>query len=207
MSGPVWYLRPARLEDAPALRELELELFPEDSWSEPMLRAEIAHETRSYWIAQDTSDGQGIAEVTMSSPPILGYAGVMVVGRTADVQNIAVVARMRGRGLGSTLLQHLHETAAARGADEVLLEVRESNRGAQSLYRRFGYDPIAQRPRYYPDGETAIVMRAELTPEAPVPSSSTTDLTGHMTGPTVTGASQDRAAGPRTTPSPQEDPR
>ena len=87
----------------------------------------------------------------------------MVVAETADVQNIAVVPQLRGRGLGSALLQALHEIASRRGAQEVLLEVRESNETAQSLYRRFGYTEIAQRPRYYPDGETAVIMLAPLS--------------------------------------------
>lgn len=200
MNGPAWSLRPAQTADAPALRELELALFPEDSWSEQLLRAEIGHETRSYWIAQDP------AETAVPQPRILGYAGVMVVGRSADVQNIAVVPQMRGRGLGSALLRRLHETAVARGADEVLLEVRESNRVAQGLYRRFGYAPIAQRPGYYPDGETALIMRAELSPlpsrSTAAPPPSTTDLTSHMTGVT-----EDPPTGPRPAPRPQEDPR
>ena len=118
----------------------------------------------------------------------------MVVAETADVQNIAVISQLRGRGLGSALLRALHEIALQRGAQEVLLEVRESNETAQSLYRRFGYTEIAQRPRYYPDGETAVIMLASLSSEcdaAPAAGSagvdagsprppSTTDLTSHM---------------------------
>lgn len=118
---------------------------------------------------------------------IVGYAGVMVVAETADVQNIAVIPQLRGRGLGSTLLEALHEIASRRGAQEVLLEVRESNETAQSLYRRFGYAEIAQRPRYYPDGETAVIMLAPLSADGDASAglstqrpSSTTDLTSHM---------------------------
>jgi ribosomal-protein-alanine N-acetyltransferase len=42
---------------------------------------------------------------------------------------------------------------------DVFLEVRLSNKGAQLLYRKFGFKPIAIRQKYYSDnGEDAIVM-------------------------------------------------
>jgi ribosomal protein S18 acetylase RimI-like enzyme len=54
--------------------------------------------------------------------------------------------------------------AAARGADDVLLEVRADNPTAQRLYERHGFEAIAVRPRYYqPDDVDAIVMRREVT--------------------------------------------
>jgi ribosomal-protein-alanine N-acetyltransferase len=39
------------------------------------------------------------------------------------------------------------------------LEVRASNHGAQRLYGRFGFAPVAVRQRYYADNdEDAIIM-------------------------------------------------
>jgi ribosomal-protein-alanine N-acetyltransferase len=39
------------------------------------------------------------------------------------------------------------------------LEVRESNHAAQALYRRFGFDVVGQRKRYYQDNfEDALLM-------------------------------------------------
>ena len=173
-SSRAWSIRPARIGDVPELHRLELALFPGDAWSEHMLAAEIAHETRCYLVAEQPTRPDG--------ERIVGYAGVMAVAETADVQNIAVVPQLRGQGLGSSLLRALHGIAADRGAHEILLEVRESNETAQSLYRRFGYREIAQRPRYYPDGETAVIMRAPLGPAdaGPPRPPSTTDLTSHM---------------------------
>ena len=40
--------------------------------------------------------------------------------------------------------------------------MRESNQGAQDFYRRLEFAPLYKRPRYYPDGETAVVMVREL---------------------------------------------
>jgi ribosomal-protein-alanine N-acetyltransferase len=53
------------------------------------------------------------------------------------------------------------ERAGARG---LVLEVRPSNRRAIRLYRYLGYDVVGRRPRYYADGEDALVMTLELSP-------------------------------------------
>ncbi|NHU84806.1 ribosomal protein S18-alanine N-acetyltransferase [Kocuria sp. JC486] len=164
-----WRLRAATVADVADIEHLEQQIFPDDAWSLEMILGEVTHPTRSYWVA-----------MTGESPEerVIGYAGVMVVGDTADVQNIAVVPGMEGRGIGTALLTRLHQEAVDRGAREVLLEVRVDNQRAQDLYRRFGYRDLTVRPRYYPGGVDALVMHAELAPPRPP---STTDLTGHMT--------------------------
>ena len=50
----------------------------------------------------------------------------------------------------------------------MLLEVRADNPRAQQLYRRFGFEQIHVRPRYYRDGADAHIMRLRLgtTPAA-----------------------------------------
>jgi ribosomal protein S18 acetylase RimI-like enzyme len=61
------------------------------------------------------------------------------------VNAVAVLAEHRGRGLGSALMAHAHELAAAAGCRELSLIVAEHNPGAVALYRRLGYAAIARR--------------------------------------------------------------
>jgi ribosomal-protein-alanine N-acetyltransferase len=44
----------------------------------------------------------------------------------------------------------------------MLLEVRSDNAPALALYERFGFMRISQRPKYYPDGGDALILRASL---------------------------------------------
>jgi ribosomal protein S18 acetylase RimI-like enzyme len=44
----------------------------------------------------------------------------------------------------------------------ISLEVRKSNRGAQEFYRHLDFASSHLRPRYYPDGEAAVVMTREV---------------------------------------------
>lgn len=74
------------------------------------------------------------------------------------VKDIAVHPDRRGRGIGSALLARSIGVLKAHGAASVKLEVRESNEGAKRLYRKSGFDPSQRVPRYYDDGEDAIVM-------------------------------------------------
>jgi ribosomal-protein-alanine N-acetyltransferase len=78
------------------------------------------------------------------------------------VKDLAVAPDRRGEGIGSRLLERTLGTFAARGVAHVKLEVRASNDRARSLYGRFGFDRHHTVPRYYDDGEDALVMIADL---------------------------------------------
>jgi len=48
--------------------------------------------------------------------------------------------------------------ARAFGGETVTLEVRERNTPAIALYRGLGFSVAGRRPRYYGDGEDALIM-------------------------------------------------
>jgi len=76
-----------------------------------------------------------------------------------EILNIAVDPAHRNCGIGAVLLHRL--LASATG--EVFLEVRESNKSAQRLYRRIGFLDVGLRPQYYEDPpEDALIMRVVL---------------------------------------------
>ena len=59
----------------------------------------------------------------------------------------------RRQGIATKLLGHID-------SKYVFLEVRESNKLAQNLYRKLGFGEIGRREKYYDDPEeSAIVMR------------------------------------------------
>lgn len=146
-------IRDADLADLDAIMRLEVETFPADAWSRDMMAAELASPHTLYLAA--LSDGV-----------LVGYAGLSAPAAStqADVQTIAVDATHRRLGIGTVLLRRLLDAALARGADEVLLEVRADNPAAQRLYELHGFTAIAVRLRYYqPDDIDAVVMRREVT--------------------------------------------
>jgi ribosomal-protein-alanine N-acetyltransferase len=141
-------LRPMRWWDVPAALAIERALFP-DPWTEATFWSELAGvpETRHYVVAE-------------SGGEVVGYAGLFATRHTVDVQTVAVAAHQQGSGFGAVLLTALLDEAHRRGAQEVLLEVRDDNESAARLYTRFGFERIGVRRGYYQPGRVdAVVMR------------------------------------------------
>ncbi|WP_049934908.1 ribosomal protein S18-alanine N-acetyltransferase [Haloplanus natans] len=74
------------------------------------------------------------------------------------VKDLAVADAARHRGIGRSLLVRSLVTLEVDGAEVVKLEVRESNDAARTLYRDVGFETARRVPRYYRDGEDALVM-------------------------------------------------
>ena len=141
-----------RPRDVPAVAAIE-----RDSFSSPWPRQAFLDELRHHAIARcrvvrQEPDGQ-----------VLGYTCCWVVGEELMINNVAVAAGHRGRGVGRALLQRALEEAAAEGCRVAWLEVRPSNDTAIHLYETLGFSTVARRRRYYSDTqEDALVMRAFL---------------------------------------------
>ena len=151
----VWQLRRAGAGDLDRIMLIENSSFLSDAWSRDGMRSELANGQCYYLVAFRPETPEKIA----------GYAGLFAPrgAREADVQTIAVAEGSRREGLGRLLVQSLVAEARSRGVQEVFLEVRADNPGAQTLYASLGFERIAVRVAYYqPDGMDAIVMRLRL---------------------------------------------
>ncbi len=85
-----------------------------------------------------------------------------VVAGEAEVLTFGVAPEARRRGLGRQLLDAAIVAARARGAAGLFLEVALGNTAAVSLYAAVGFTQVGLRPRYYPDGHDALVLRLPL---------------------------------------------
>lgn len=137
--------------DLARLSELERMLFAEDAWSEQIWWAELAlRPRRDYLVLTDGED-------------LVGYAGLDLGGAVADVMTITVAPAARSRGLGAALLEILESRAREAGAAYLMLEVRDDNQPAKSLYERAGFDVLRVRRRYYQPGDVdALQLRKTL---------------------------------------------
>jgi len=145
-------VRPAGPADVDAVAALEAVSFPADAWPAGYLAEGVAgllHGTVLH-VAED--DGV-----------IVGHAITSIVFEVAELQRIAVAPDRRRRGVANELLEAVRAEAGRRGAERLLLEVRETNTGALAFYERAGFVEIDRRPRYYRDGATAIILQLSLT--------------------------------------------
>lgn len=137
-----------KFEDILKISELEKECFS-DPWTYRMFVEGFS--SKLFYGVCAVEDGE-----------IVGYACETVLFENAEVDNIAVAESCRRRGVGKKLLKKLETEAKERGARVILLEVRVSNAPAMTMYLKEGFKDIYVRPRYYPDGEDAVVMQKEL---------------------------------------------
>ncbi len=92
---------------------------------------------------------------------IIAYGGIWVIFEDSHITTIAVDPEYRGQQYGELMLLRLIDEAIERDAAWMTLEVRESNVGAQRLYRKYGFTTVTTRKGYYSDNnENALVMWA-----------------------------------------------
>jgi ribosomal-protein-alanine N-acetyltransferase len=99
----------------------------------------------------------------LESNPIAGYIVARETAGELHINNVAVRAGYRRRGIGAALLERVIEEARRRKANAAFLEVRSANYAAQALYEKCGFRAIAQRANYYSEPrEDAVVMSLVL---------------------------------------------
>jgi len=154
VTGPGATLREMTAQDIDPITAMDAQLFGMDCWPRHMFVDELAQpETRRYLVAEV----EGPAGVQ-----VVGYAGLMCLPPIGDIQTIGVIPEFEGRGIARAMLTELIAEARRRGATDVMLEVSALNPRAQELYRRFGFEHIHTRPRYYRDGSDGLIMRLPL---------------------------------------------
>ncbi len=144
-------VRPALADDLAFLAGLDAEAFGAQAWGEPPLREIVEGKWPTGYVL--------VAE--LDSVPV-GYALLSVVLDDAELQQIAIVAEQRGRGLGRTLLDSVHTWLGEHGTARVVLEVRGDNVPAIALYEGSGYRQVSRRTGYYSDGTDALIYDRPL---------------------------------------------
>lgn len=137
-------LTPLTLDKVKLITDLQQGIFS-DGWSESMLKEGLACNNLLGYLLCDNQNTVGFITFSISLD-------------TSDLYDLLIAKNFRNRGYAQTLLDKYFEQLKANGVKKSLLEVRKSNICAINLYQKNGYLTIAQRKKYYSDGEDAIVM-------------------------------------------------
>lgn len=82
---------------------------------------------------------------------VIGYVGIEKDGDRCHIVDIAVRRSYRRQRIGELLLRSMIEQALQLQANYLTLEVRVSNRLAQTLYVKYGFSIVERRSNYYVD--------------------------------------------------------
>lgn len=135
-------IRRATAADAEAVHALEQEIG--GSWTLDSVRSQLRLPSTLAWVA-----------------PGAHLLSALVVDE-AEVVLLAVSPSQRRQGRARAVLVAAEAAWRQRGATSAWLEVRASNLPALVLYTSHGWEPVGRRPRYYGDGEDAVLMRKVL---------------------------------------------
>jgi ribosomal-protein-alanine N-acetyltransferase len=136
---------PATPADVEEIDALEQRAFP-IPWRREFFESELRGSGR-YALVAKRGDGT-----------VAGYVFAMWFFDEMHVNKIAVDERERRQGIALALMNECLRFARGNDIKTISLEVRKSNEGAQAFYRFLDFEPTYVRPRYYPDGEAAVIM-------------------------------------------------
>ncbi|WP_237560555.1 GNAT family N-acetyltransferase [Halostella litorea] len=157
-------IRSAERADLLAVKRIENASFPQP-W--PYDAFERYLDAPGFLVAVEPDGGRDAdGGDALDSADVVGFVVADLVPNHGEglghVKDLAVHPDRRGDGVGESLLAAALGTLSARSAASVKLEVRESNEAARSLYEKFGFQPLRRVPRYYDDGEDALILVREL---------------------------------------------
>lgn len=139
------YIRTATSKDLPELWRMERDSPTAAHWTEADYARAFGRSDRLVLVAEDSGE-------------ISGFLIASTATVEWELENIAVVASCRRRGIGRSLVGALISRAREAGAVEIRQEIRTSNLGAQSLGRSVGFVERGRRKGYYrnPDEDALL---------------------------------------------------
>ena len=146
--GSSTMIQPATWRDLNAIRHIEIICFPHDAW--PIWDIVGVLTLPNVVRFKAVLDGQ-----------IAGFiaADLRPAEKLAWIATIGVLPEYRRQGIGTALLQACE---ANTRVPRVRLNVRVTNDPAIRLYKQLGYSQVGLWPRYYQDGEDALILEKKL---------------------------------------------
>lgn len=147
-------LREVHEDDLSRIYSIETEVYPVP-WSFPFFTVMYHLDTTIFIVATVDEEivGYCVGEVeTMGSrdKPVL----------SGHVMNVAVTEDYQKKGVGSLLMDEIEKRFIEGRAEVAYLEVRESNTGAQEMYKKRGYQYVRTSKGYYGDEDGYIMMKS-----------------------------------------------
>ncbi len=136
-------IRKLKLEDIKGVQELGNKLSPNFSKTNNLKEMENNPYTKVLIFEED-----GILK---------GFLMYTELEETTDIVDIIVKEEYRKKGIASCLLDYMLSDLSDT-VKLLTLEVRKSNIPAIALYKKFGFEVVHTREKYYSDGEDAYLM-------------------------------------------------
>jgi len=126
-------IRPLAPFDA---QDLQRNCFPDES---PQAVNEYVERALRY-----VERGQAAHLVAETDGHAVANAQLICWRKRAEIGSLVVAEALRGRGIGTALIEALNEAAADLGVEEIEIGAEQSNQPIVELYRRLGFQPYKE---------------------------------------------------------------
>jgi ribosomal-protein-alanine N-acetyltransferase len=139
-------IRAAELKDVPAIRALELH-----------------EQNAAHWTADQYKDliDSGIVLVADQAGTVCGFIAAQVLSGELEIQNVVVGREFLRQGIANDLLREIVARARTANMSAIMLEVRESNHAAISLYSKSDFREVGRRHAYYRNPHEDAILYAK----------------------------------------------
>ena len=121
----------------------------DEFWTPTILESELNNTNSLYFVAKENEN-------------ILGFAGIWITPDTVELNNIVIKKDSRGKGYSKVLLEKLIEISKETSREIFTLEVSEENVVAINLYKKYGFENVGLRKKYYKGKYDAILMSKKI---------------------------------------------
>ena len=155
--------RNALLSDSKQLSKIESNIFPLDKVN-TNFQNEISKETKKVFICTYENiikpkknlisfikfDKFKPKQEFNTEEIIIGYIKIWKVLEESHIEQIGVIEKFRGQGIGEKLLVLSLRYCWENSIKKILLECRKSNSSAIKLYKKYLFNIVSVRKNYYP---------------------------------------------------------
>jgi ribosomal-protein-alanine N-acetyltransferase len=140
-------IRPANKEDYGFICTLSSEVFSEFGEYEEIV---------PQWLVNPYV----ITAISLEKRHSLGFA--MLYTLSGEILAIAVSPEYQRKGIGTALFTYIEGIASQLGITRLLLHTALENEMAQLFFQNVSFKVIGEQERYYPRGQTALIMSKDI---------------------------------------------
>ena len=127
----------------------------DEFWNENVLKSELENPASTYIVAIDEENDN----------EVVGYAGIWQPIDEAHITNIVTKKDKRKNKIATKMLERLIEISKQRKLNNITLEVNITNTPAINLYKKYNFEEVGLRKKYYNNTDDAIIMTLKLDVE------------------------------------------
>ncbi len=113
-------------------------------------------------ISEELKCENSIYIVAKSQDEIMGFAGIKVILDEAELMNIVTKKDSRNLGIATKMMEKIIQICKENKVSKINLEVNVKNTIAINLYKKYNFEEVGLRKKYYNNTDDALLFTLNL---------------------------------------------